>query len=54
VEAGCLIAIDCDVHHPDDFDNLRFGVATARRGWVTKERCVNAWTREKLLEWLRT
>src|SRR5690606_25017368 len=39
VDAGCKIAIDCDVHEPMDFDNLRFGVATARRGWVTPQLC---------------
>jgi DNA polymerase (family 10) len=53
VDAGCLIAIDCDVHAADDFDNLRFGVATARRGWLPAEQCVNTWTAEKLLKWLK-
>lgn len=53
VEAGCLIAIDCDDHAPEDFDNLRFGVATARRGWLTPELCVNTWTPKKLHGWLR-
>ncbi len=49
---GCLIAINCDVHQPDDFDNLRFGVATARRGWVTPARCINTWDAKKLHTWL--
>ena len=53
VEAGCLIAIDCDVHRPEHFDNLRYGVMTARRGWLTRDHCVNTWTRQKLLGWLR-
>ncbi len=52
VQAGCLIAIDCDVHEPADFDNLRFGVTTARRGWCPKALCVNAWGEKKLHEWL--
>jgi DNA polymerase (family X) len=52
VEAGALIAIDCDVHEPRDFDNLAFGVMTGRRGWLGKERCVNAWGSDKLLAWL--
>lgn len=39
--AGCLLAIDCDVHWAEDFDNLRFGVATARRGGLTPQRCLN-------------
>jgi DNA polymerase (family 10) len=52
VEAGCLIAINCDVHHPDDFDNLRYGVLTGRRGWLTPEQCVNCWDADRLHEWL--
>ncbi len=53
VEAGVLIAIDCDVHHPDDFENLRFGVTTGRRGWLTKDLCVNTWTSAQLEKWLK-
>lgn len=53
VDAECLIAIDCDVHAPEDFDNLRYGVATARRGWLPAEQCVNTWTAEKLGKWLK-
>jgi DNA polymerase (family X) len=54
INAGCLIAIDCDVHQPDDFDNLRYGVLTARRGWVTPEQCPNAWTASTLHGWLKS
>jgi DNA polymerase (family 10) len=53
IEAGCHIAIDCDVHHPDDFDNLRFGIATARRGWASAPACVNTWSAKKLHGWLK-
>lgn len=52
VEAGCLIAIDCDVHREDDFDNLLFGVMTGRRGWLPRARCVNTWSAERLGDWL--
>jgi len=54
VEAGALIAIDCDVHSPSDFDNLRYGVQTARRGWLTPEKCVNCWAKAKLHAWLKS
>ncbi len=54
VEAGCKIAIDCDVHGPGDYDNLVFGVDTGRRGWLTRDLCVNAWTKAKLHAWLRS
>ncbi len=53
VEAGCLIAIDCDVHDPGDFDNLRYGVTTGRRGWLTAASCINTWPAKKLHEWLK-
>lgn len=54
IEAGCLIAIDCDVHEAGDYDNLRFGVATARRGWCTRASCVNTWSEKKLHQWLES
>ncbi|MFU8828659.1 MAG: PHP domain-containing protein, partial [Phycisphaerales bacterium] len=52
--AGANIAINCDVHAPQDYDHLRFGVLTARRGGLTPERCVNAWNSKKLSEWLKS
>jgi len=54
VEGGALISINCDAHRPAHFDLLRFGVATARRGWLTPDRCINAWDEKKLLNWLRS
>jgi DNA polymerase (family 10) len=53
VAAGVKIAVDCDVHAAEEFANIRFGVATARRGWVTPELCVNTWEAEKLWGWLK-
>ncbi|CAG0956144.1 DNA polymerase/3'-5' exonuclease PolX [Phycisphaerales bacterium] len=53
VDAGCLIAIDTDAHTREDFDNLRFGVMTARRGWCPPERCINTWMAKKLHAWLK-
>lgn len=52
VEAGCLIAINCDVHRAGDFDNARYGVVTGRRGWLPPAQCVNTWTAKKLHGWL--
>jgi DNA polymerase (family 10) len=48
-----LIAIDCDVHRSEDFDNIRYGVQTARRGGLTAPHCVNTWTAKKLHAWLK-
>ncbi len=53
LECGCMIAIDCDIHSAGDADNLRYGVATARRGGLTADRCVNAWSAPKLHGWLK-
>ncbi|MBI1190541.1 MAG: PHP domain-containing protein [Tepidisphaera sp.] len=53
LDAGCLIAIDCDVHEKADYDNLAFGVMTGRRGWLTPARCVNTWAPAKLHAWLK-
>jgi DNA polymerase (family 10) len=52
VDAGCLIAIDCDVHTPDDFDHLKYAVITGRRGWLAPEMCVNTWDGKTIREWL--
>ncbi len=54
VEAGVKIAINCDDHEAGDFDNLRFGVATARRGWLVPELCVNTFGHKELLAWLKS
>jgi DNA polymerase (family X) len=41
-EAGVLIVISTDAHRVHELDNLRLGVAQARRGWLTADRIVNA------------
>lgn len=53
VKAGCLIAIDCDVHEAEDFDNLRYGIAVARRGWLPASGCLNTWSAPDLRTWLK-
>ena len=53
-DAGCMIAIDCDVHRREDFDELRFGVLTAQRGWLPKSQCLNALGADALEAWRRT
>jgi len=53
LEAGCWIAIDCDVHAPEQFDELRYGVVTARRGGLTPDRCLNCLDATKLEAWRR-
>lgn len=52
IEAGAMIAINCDVHAAEDADNLRYGVMTARRAGMTPDRCVNCLDRAGLDRWL--
>lgn len=41
-DEGVLISINSDAHSTDDFDNLRFGIAQARRGWLEQTDILNA------------
>lgn len=54
VELGIPIAIDTDAHAVHEMDLLRFGVMTARRGWVTPESVLNTWPLEKFETWIRS
>jgi DNA polymerase (family 10) len=52
-ELGIPLSINTDSHSEADFDMLPYGVATARRGWVTKNDVINCWPTDKLLKWLK-
>jgi DNA polymerase (family 10) len=41
VRAGVAIVIDSDAHRPATLQNMRWGIRTARRGWLTKGDVVN-------------
>jgi DNA polymerase (family 10) len=40
-EAGVTLVIDSDAHWPRTLANMRFGVATARRAWLTPDQVAN-------------
>ncbi len=42
VEAGATIAVNTDAHAPREFDHVRYGVHTARRGWAERSDVLNA------------
>lgn len=52
IEMGIPLAINTDAHHPGDFALSEFGVATARRGWVTAADVINTWPPDRLKKWL--
>jgi DNA polymerase (family X) len=50
---GVKFSIDTDSHAVPHLDLLRYGVATAQRGWLTKDDVINAWPLTKLRRFLR-
>ena len=54
VEAGVKIIISTDAHRPVDLLQMRYGVGTARRGWVQKKDVLNALEFGELNEWLKS
>ncbi len=43
--------ISTDSHHADEYANVRWGVANARRGWVEASSVANTWAADRFLEW---
>ena len=43
-EAGVRILVDSDAHSTTEFDQLRYGIATARRAWLTPDQVANTRT----------
>jgi DNA polymerase (family 10) len=48
IEAGANVVVDTDAHAPDGYQQLRYGVATARRGWAEPADVLNTRTAEEL------
>jgi DNA polymerase (family 10) len=40
-QAGVRILVNSDAHSPRNFELLRYGVATARRAWLTRDQIAN-------------
>jgi DNA polymerase (family 10) len=40
-EAGVMICVNTDAHQIATLDNVRYGIATARRAWLTPEQVAN-------------
>jgi DNA polymerase (family 10) len=50
---GPKFAVNTDSHSPVHLSLMRFGVATAQRGWLTKGDVINTWPLTKLRRFLR-
>jgi DNA polymerase (family 10) len=51
IELGVKLTIGSDAHEAANVGVLEYGVAIARRGWVTAASVVNTWPLEKMLAW---
>lgn len=49
---GCQFVISTDSHHPKHLAGIRYGVATARRGWLTKADVVNTRPLKEFAAWV--
>jgi DNA polymerase (family X) len=52
-EMGIPLSVNTDAHSEADLDMLPFGVAVARRAWLTADDVINTWPTRKLLDWLK-
>ncbi len=52
-QRGAMLCIDTDAHAIDQFDQMRFGVITARRGGVLRQNVVNTWPAAKIREFVQ-
>ncbi|MFC4449331.1 helix-hairpin-helix domain-containing protein [Halorussus aquaticus] len=52
VEEGATIAIDTDAHSPAEYEHVRYGVHTARRGWAQADDILNTRDADGVREFL--
>lgn len=52
VEQDVLIAINPDAHSTDELTNVRWGVAVARKGWLTPDACLNVKSLDDFTNWI--
>ncbi|MFC8519921.1 DNA polymerase/3'-5' exonuclease PolX [Streptomyces sp. NPDC057257] len=50
---GVRFAVNSDAHAVPHLANMRYGIATARRGWLTAEDVINTWPERRLRAFLR-
>jgi DNA polymerase (family 10) len=52
MDKGCLISINPDAHSKEGVHDLDYGIAAARKGGLTKESCLNAFSLSAFENWL--
>ena len=49
---GVMISINPDAHSIEELAYVRWGIAVARKGWLTAEKCLNAYSLQEFDAWL--
>lgn len=52
LDRGVMISINPDAHSIDELYYMRWGVAVARKGWLTADRCLNAMPLDEFTTWI--
>lgn len=50
IEQGCLLSIGPDAHSMDGLEDLEYGIAMARKGWIEPDHLVNTMSTEEFLQ----
>ncbi|MFD4601507.1 DNA polymerase/3'-5' exonuclease PolX [Streptomyces sp. NPDC058464] len=50
---GVKFAVDSDAHAVPHLANMRYGIGTAQRGWLTRDDVINTWPERRLRGFLR-
>lgn len=51
---GVLIAVNPDAHSIDGLEDVQWGLAAARKGWLTAEQCLTTKSADDFAEWLES
>ena len=50
-EMGIMIAINTDAHEPENLSFIKYGLGTARRGWLTQANVLNCLSFDQIIRW---
>ena len=53
-KAGCVFALDSDAHAADQLWMADYAIAHARLAGISKDRIINCWPVDRIVEWART
>ncbi|MCH1627322.1 DNA polymerase/3'-5' exonuclease PolX [Fredinandcohnia quinoae] len=51
--AGVKLIINTDAHSIEMLDQMKYGVSTAKKGWIQKDTVINTWDTDSLLDFLK-